>query len=244
MVVVAQLAVDEPRAARVRVAVVAEHRDADLAAAEVPVDVERLGVPGLPRRGCSRSHHHGFCAGVATPTWFGTMSTRIPSPAACAASASRARRLGAARAGSTWRVVDDVVAVVGPRLGLQQRRQVQPVDAELARGSRRGRRRRRGRSRADLQPVGRARDAPSRLHSGFGIERSIGVVRTASAPRGRRQRSGRASASGTWYARSTTSDLAATRSASPAGSTGRSRRRRRRCRRRSPRRASTPRSAG
>ncbi len=76
--------------------------------------------------------HHCSSVGVATPTWLGTMSTSTPSPSRRASADSAARPLGAA-AGLVDAVVGDhVVAVVAAGLGGQQRREVDPVDAEVA----------------------------------------------------------------------------------------------------------------
>ena len=54
----------------------------------------------------STSHHAGLAWGVATPTWFGTMSTSTPMPASCAARATMSSpsappRAASSRVGST-----------------------------------------------------------------------------------------------------------------------------------------------
>ena len=114
VVVVAQLAVRRPSQRRRSVVErVAEHRDAHLAAAEVPVDVERLGVAASRGRACSTSHHHAVLArGRRRPCGWarcrrarrGRRRARRP-PTAVEALVAAARRVDAA-------VVDDVVAVV------------------------------------------------------------------------------------------------------------------------------------
>ncbi len=63
--------------------------------------------------------------------WLGTMSTSTPSPAPCAAFADLGQALGPAARRVDPVVVDHVVAVVAARLRLQQRREVDPVDAEV-----------------------------------------------------------------------------------------------------------------
>ena len=42
----------------------------------------------------STSHHQGFCSGLSTPTWLGTMSTIRPMPRARAAADSLAKPSG------------------------------------------------------------------------------------------------------------------------------------------------------
>ena len=106
-----------------------------------------------PRR--STSHHHTDSGGVATPTWLGTMSTSTPSPAACAASATRGQRALRRRAVVDLCVVDDVVAVRRTRFGRQHRGQVHPVDAEQPAGTAPARRRPvQIPVLGDLQPIG------------------------------------------------------------------------------------------
>ena len=66
---------------------------------------------------CNRtSHHQRLTTGEATPTWFGTMSTSTPSPAACAALDEFVETLVAAARLIDLAMVDHVVAVVRPRL--------------------------------------------------------------------------------------------------------------------------------
>ena len=160
VVVVAQFAVHDGQRIEFVVPVggVAQHRQPDLAAAEFPVDVERLRVFRLAVRGAARPTTRRRACGVATPTWLGTMSTITPIPAARAAVGDRGETRSPAARSVGHRVIGDVVPVRGTGFGLQQRRQVHPVHAE--RGELRHQRRGVGQPPVlgHLQPIRRVGD--------------------------------------------------------------------------------------
>ena len=134
----------------------AEDRHAHAAAAELPVDVERLGVP---RVAPVRQH-------VPPPGVLG----RLRDPHVVRddvdedAEAGRARRLrepleplGPAARRIDLRGVDHVVAVVGAGRRAQQRGEIGPVDPEIVEVAGDGGRGIQVESRPDLQAVGRQR---------------------------------------------------------------------------------------
>ena len=159
-VVVAERAVDHRQVGDPAVGeqvVVADDRQQDAPAVGLPVDVERLGV----RRGAAVLQE------VAPPGILGRgRDTHVvghdvdqhahPEPASLGR--QRLQPLATTSRRVDERGVDDVVAVLGAGLGPEQRREVDPVDAEVVQVGEAGRRVVQVERLGDLEAVGAGRD--------------------------------------------------------------------------------------